>query len=169
MSEPKVDFDGVEPANTTYTIGWTDAEDFDTAFYSSELVIEALKEVEDKVGGSTNIEVDLVTNDSDMAPVLAFKPRYRSEAILVAPRIEHDSGEELEFDGDEDAGPQPSDIPAGKKSDVNKRLVQAEQMRRGNNLPSNMDTYLAGYIDAHYKFKDELGTMEATLEVYGDD
>ena len=62
--------------------------------------------------------------------------------------------------------PVPSDIPRNKRADVNKRLVQAEKMRRGSNIPSGMDMYLAGYIDAHYQFKDELDTLESTTEPF---
>jgi hypothetical protein len=39
-------------------------------------------------------------------------------------------------------------------------------MRRGSNIPSGMDMYLAGYIDAHYQFKDELDTLESTTEPF---
>ena len=62
--------------------------------------------------------------------------------------------------------PVPSDIPRNKRADVNKRLVQAEKMRRGSNIPSGMDMYLDGYIDAQYLFKDELDTLESTTEPF---
>jgi len=62
--------------------------------------------------------------------------------------------------------PVPSDIPRNKRSDVNTRVVQVEKIRRGSNIPSGMDMYLAGYIDAHYQFKDDLSTMESTIEPF---
>ena len=62
--------------------------------------------------------------------------------------------------------PKASDIPKGKRSDVHSRLVTAEKIQRGSNVPSNMQMYLAGYIDAHYKFTEELDVMTSTIANY---
>lgn len=62
--------------------------------------------------------------------------------------------------------PLPSEIADNVRSDVAKRIPQTESLRRGNNIPGGMDTYLAGYIDAHYQIKDELETLKTLLQEF---
>jgi len=65
--------------------------------------------------------------------------------------------------------PLPSRIVENKRGEVNKRLVRAENMRRGSNVPSNMDMYLAGFIDAQYTFKDDLSSLASLMSGFDAD
>lgn len=62
--------------------------------------------------------------------------------------------------------PVPTDVAGNTRSDVAKRIPQMEQLRRGSNVPSGMDSYLAGYIDAHYQVKDDLDRLESMLRQF---
>jgi len=70
--------------------------------------------------------------------------------------------------GDDDR-PVPSTLIKNKRGDVNKRLTRAENLRRGSNVPSNMDQYLAGFIDAHYTFKDDLSGLASMMAAFDSD
>jgi len=60
----------------------------------------------------------------------------------------------------------PTKVAKNTKSDVSKRIPQMESLRRGSNIPSTMDSYLAGYIDAHYQVKDDLESLITLLEQF---
>lgn len=62
--------------------------------------------------------------------------------------------------------PLPTDVASNVKSDVAKRIPQMEALRRGDNIPSGMDGYLAGYIDAHYEIEDDLESLVTLLEQF---
>lgn len=60
----------------------------------------------------------------------------------------------------------PTDLAGNTLTDVAKRIPQMESLRRGSNVPSGMDSYLAGYIDAHYQVKDDLDSLESMLRQF---
>jgi DNA-directed RNA polymerase subunit RPC12/RpoP len=60
----------------------------------------------------------------------------------------------------------PTDVLESVRRGVSKRVPQMESLRRGNNVPSGMDMYLAGHIDAHQQIADEIDRAGAAMRVF---
>lgn len=63
----------------------------------------------------------------------------------------------------------PSELVNMVWGDVSNRISVIESLRDGQNLPPEMDAYLAGYIDAHSNFKTELKTLMTVMKQFDEE
>jgi len=60
----------------------------------------------------------------------------------------------------------PTTVIETLKTDVATRINDARLLQQGDNTPADMDTYLAGYIDAHRELKSRLKRVESRVEEF---
>lgn len=69
-------------------------------------------------------------------------------------------------DPTDNVGDLPTDVITESLSNLTDKQVVISTLRSGDNLSSDMDAYLAGYIDAHNDFEETLQTIKTQLSTF---
>lgn len=65
-----------------------------------------------------------------------------------------------------DQSPLPTDLIEGRRSEIDTRAHKARTISNGQNVPTVMETYLAGYRDAHELISGELMNLKSSMRVF---